>query len=90
MSVVQLLQRPDTCHVSCSYISGRTRVMCHVSCSYVSGRTRAAGEINGKSNNLNNTLRHLFPPGTDIPMEELICVFDADQVSQLAILAADI
>ena len=47
---------------------------------YVSGRTRAAGEMNGKSSNLNNCLSQIYPPGIPIPPNELVCIFDADQV----------
>lgn len=49
---------------------------------YVSGRKRAAGEMNGKSSNLNNCLSQIYPPGIPIPPNELVCIFDADQVSQ--------
>lgn len=46
-------------------------------------RTRAKGEINGKSANLNNALKNLiYPEYTskpgDIPIGELVVVFDAD------------
>jgi hypothetical protein len=46
-------------------------------------RTRAKGEINGKSANLNNALKNIIyqeyitKPG-QIPLGELIVVFDAD------------
>lgn len=50
---------------------------------YVSGRKRAAGEMNGKSSNLNNCLSQIYPPGIPIPPNELVCIFDADQVSQI-------
>lgn len=46
-------------------------------------RTRAKGEINGKSANLNNALKnniyqeYLTKPG-QIPLGELVVVFDAD------------
>ncbi len=46
---------------------------------YVSGRVRSPGEINGKSGNLNNALNLIYPPGQEIPLDEVICVFDADQ-----------
>lgn len=46
---------------------------------YVSGRTRAAGEMNGKSANLNNCLSQVYPAGVRIPAIELTCIFDADQ-----------
>ncbi len=39
-----------------------------------------AGEINGKSSNLNNVLQHLYPRGMAIPNSELLVVFDADMV----------
>ena len=48
---------------------------------YVSGRTRAKGEMNGKSANLNNVCRQLYPDGVTVPGNELVCVFDADQVA---------
>ena len=48
---------------------------------YVSGRKRAVGEMNGKSSNLNNCLSQIYPPGIPIPPNELVCIFDADQVS---------
>ena len=38
------------------------------------------GEMNGKSANLNNCLSYLYPAGTTIPANELVCIFDADQV----------
>lgn len=38
---------------------------------YISGRTRPAGEINGKSGNLNNALTLIYPPGVDIPLDEV-------------------
>ena len=49
-------------------------------CVYVSGRQRAPGEINGKSGNLNNACRQIYPDGCVIPGTEVICVMDADQV----------
>ena len=52
-------------------------------CVYVSGRKRASGEINGKSGNLNNACRQIYPDGCSIPAIEVICVMDADQVRQL-------
>ena len=48
---------------------------------YVSGRTRAPGEMNGKSANLNNCMRQIYPDGRPIPPTEVVCVFDADQVA---------
>ena len=47
---------------------------------YVSGRKRPQGEMNGKSGNINNVCSQLYPPGTVVPGNELICIFDADQV----------
>ena len=47
---------------------------------YISGRKRAKGEMNGKSANINNAMRQVYPTGVAIPTEEVICVFDADQV----------
>ena len=47
---------------------------------YISGRTRPAGETNGKSGNLNNACRQIYPAGCKIPDHEVICVMDADQV----------
>jgi cellulose synthase/poly-beta-1,6-N-acetylglucosamine synthase-like glycosyltransferase len=39
-----------------------------------------AGEINGKSNNLNNCLHLLYPKGITIPNSEVLVVLDADMV----------
>ena len=50
---------------------------------YVSGRTRAQGEMNGKSANLNNCLSQIYPGDLSIPPNELVCIFDADQVLPL-------
>jgi len=48
---------------------------------YVSGRKRAKGEMNGKSCNINNAMRLIYPgDDLEIPSNEVICVFDADQV----------
>ena len=47
---------------------------------YVGGRTRPKGEMNGKSGNLNNVCSQIYPPGLPIPGNEIICIFDADQV----------
>ena len=55
---------------------------------YVTGRERAGKELNGKSANLNNCLKLLYPDVDDptdpeqikrIPVNELMCLFDADQ-----------
>jgi endoglucanase len=48
---------------------------------YVSGRDRKKGEMNGKSNNINNVCRLLYPAGLEIPLSESIALFDADQVA---------
>lgn len=48
---------------------------------YVSGRKRAPGEMNGKSANLNNCLKMLYPGDKAVPPNELVCIFDADQVA---------
>ena len=50
---------------------------------YVSGRKRPAGEMNGKSGNLNNAISQVYPRGTQVPGNELVCIFDADQVWRL-------
>lgn len=48
---------------------------------YVSGRKRSKGEMNGKSANINNCAKQLYPgDGAGVPLSEIICVFDADQV----------
>ena len=47
---------------------------------YVSGRQRPKGEMNGKSANLNNCLRQVYPENAPIPANEIVCIFDADQV----------
>lgn len=38
--------------------------------------------MNGKSGNLNNCGSQIYPPGTDIPLNEVMCIFDADQVAK--------
>ncbi len=38
------------------------------------------GEVNGKSGNLNNICRQIYPDGCQIPFNEVVCVMDADQV----------
>lgn len=48
---------------------------------YVSNRPKAAHELNGKASNLNHALGMIFPAGTEIGPEDLIAVFDADQVA---------
>ena len=48
---------------------------------YVSGRKRMPGEMNGKSANLNNCLRGIYPGDKAVPPNELVCIFDADQVA---------
>ena len=40
--------------------------------------------MNGKSANLNNCLSYIYPAGTTIPAHELVCIFDADQVSLIS------
>lgn len=47
---------------------------------YISGRKREKKEMNGKSANINNAMRQIYPDGVAIPLDEVICVFDADQV----------
>ena len=49
---------------------------------YVSGRVRAPGEMNGKSGNMNNALAQIYPKEYAIPGNEVVCVFDADQVAK--------
>ena len=53
---------------------------------YVSGRKRPPGEMNGKSGNINNVCSQLYPPGTVVPGNELICIFDADQACSSLLL----
>lgn len=53
---------------------------------YVSGRQRPKGEMNGKSANLNNCLRQIYPESAPVPANEIVCIFDADQV-QAALLS---
>ena len=57
-------------------------VLCSQStqCRRCAGRVRKKGEMNGKSNNMNNVLQQIYPTGCYIPPDELIGVFDADQV----------
>lgn len=48
---------------------------------YVSGRKRAKGEMNGKSANINNVAHLLYQQSEcDVPLGEVMCIFDADQV----------
>lgn len=47
---------------------------------YISGRKRAKGEMNGKSGNVNNICNQLYPDRLAIPGNEVLCIFDADQV----------
>ena len=49
---------------------------------YVSGRVRPPGEMNGKSGNMNNCLGQIYPKEHRIPGNEVVCVFDADQVAK--------
>lgn len=51
----------------------------------VSGRRRKPGEMNGKSANLNNCLQQIYPDDCAIPPNEVICIFDADQVPSQAL-----
>ena len=46
----------------------------------MSGRKRPPGEMNGKSGNINNCCSQIYPKGTKIPTNEVVCIFDADQV----------
>ena len=46
------------------------------------GRIRKKGEMNGKSGNMNNVLAQIYPTGCFIPGNELIAVFDADQIAK--------
>ena len=48
---------------------------------YVAGRVRQPGEMNGKSGNLNNVLNQLYGD-LPIPGNEILCILDADMVSQ--------
>lgn len=48
---------------------------------YISGRKRSKGEMNGKSANINNAMSQIYPAGVPIPLDEVVCVFDADQVA---------
>ncbi len=48
----------------------------------MSGRKRDPGEMNGKSGNINNCCSQIYPKGTKIPPNELVCIFDADQVRE--------
>jgi cellulose synthase/poly-beta-1,6-N-acetylglucosamine synthase-like glycosyltransferase len=45
---------------------------------YVTGRPRT-GQTNGKSENLNYALRLIYPKTGDIPINEVVALFDADQ-----------
>ena len=50
--------------------------------SYVTGRERTAGEVNGKSANLNHALQRIFQgrSAKEILPQEIVVVFDADNV----------
>ena len=39
--------------------------------------------MNGKSGNVNNICNQLYPDRLNIPGSEVLCIFDADQVSPL-------
>ena len=52
---------------------------------YVAGRVRQPGEMNGKSGNLNNVLSQLYGD-LPIPGNEVLCILDADMVSQSFII----
>ncbi len=51
---------------------------------YVSGRKRDPNEMNGKSGNINNCCSQIYPKGTKILPNELVCIFDADQVFEIS------
>ena len=36
--------------------------------------------MNGKSANINSCARAIYPEGHAVPLTEVVCVFDADQV----------
>ena len=44
-------------------------------------RKKGKDEMNGKSANINNAMKAIYPAGVEIPLDEVICVFDADQVA---------
>ena len=46
----------------------------------VIARQRPKGEMNGKSGNLNNAISQIYPEGVPIPGNEVLAIFDADQV----------
>ena len=46
----------------------------------VTFRQRPKGETNGKSGNLNNAISQIYPEGIPIPGNEVLAIFDADQV----------
>lgn len=56
---------------------------------YVTGRKRVAGQINGKSANLNHCLKTVVFPGCEaasIPSSDVVVVFDADMVAHRSFL----
>ena len=55
---------------------------CKTSFLHCAGRIRKKGEMNGKSGNMNNVLAQIYPTGCFIPGNELIAVFDADQIAK--------
>ena len=40
---------------------------------YIPGHIKGENEINGKAHNLNNALGMIYPPGHEIPLEEVSC-----------------
>jgi cellulose synthase/poly-beta-1,6-N-acetylglucosamine synthase-like glycosyltransferase len=48
---------------------------------YVSNRPKAPHELNGKASNLNHALGMIYPAGSEIGPNDLVAVFDADQVA---------
>ena len=48
---------------------------------YVSNRPKAPHELNGKASNLNHALGMIYPAGSEIGPDDLVAVFDSDQVA---------
>ena len=48
---------------------------------YVSNRPKAPHELNGKASNLSHALGMIYPAGSEIGPDDLVAIFDADQVA---------
>ena len=66
-----------------AWVAGLAKSETSPSCSvrYVSNRPKAAHELNGKASNLNHALGMIYPAGSEVGPDDLVAVFDADQVA---------